>query len=142
MSLRSTIVFMRLAIFFFLAGGPFAAFCAGLFSTLVVPIVLVGALVLSVPLGLVLARALRSGREEEFMARCRKHEWAFFVAAVVSQVGLIVAWPGRGPMGSLGVILSAGGMLAAFGLLVRLAAMEGQRDGQVLAPVDPGRRLD
>jgi hypothetical protein len=142
MSLRSTLVFMRLAALFFLAGGPFVAFVAGLYPNHVVPVVLAGALVVSVPLGLVLVRAMQTGREDEFAARYRKSERYFFLSAAVSQVGAILSNPGRGAIGPLGVVVSAGGMLAVFWLLMKAAPVGSRRDGQLLAPMDPSRRLE
>lgn len=142
MSFRSTMVFMRFAVLFFLAGSPFVAFFAGLYPAFVVPIVLAGALVVSVPLGLVLFRAILTGREDEFAARYRKSERSFFLSAALSQVGLILSHPGRGAVGPVGVVVSAVGMLAAFWLLVKAAPAGGRPDAGILSPVDPGRRLD
>jgi hypothetical protein len=142
MSLRSATVFMRLAALFYLAGSPFVAFFAGLYPDFVVPIVLAGALVVSVPLGLVLFRAMQTGREDEFAARYRKSERFFFLAAAVSQVGMILSHPGRGAVGPLGAVVSAVGMLAAFWLLMKAAPVGSRSDAGILSPVDPGRRLD
>jgi hypothetical protein len=142
MSLRSTMLFMRLAALFVLAGGPFVVFFAGRYPAYVVPIVLAGALVVSVPLGIVLVRAMQTGREEEFAARYRKSERYFFLSAVMSQVGALMSNPGRGAIGPLGVVVSAGGMLAVFWLLMKAAPVGTRRDAQLLAPVDPGRHLE
>jgi hypothetical protein len=141
MSVPSAMIFTRLAILFFVAGCPFAAFFARLYPAYVVPIVLAAALIVSVPPGLLLVRAMRRGREDGIAARYRRSERGFFLAAAVSQLGLMLSSPGRGPIGALGVAISAGGMFAACWLLLKVAAVESRRD-RWLAPVDPGRRLD
>lgn len=126
MSLRSTMVLMRLATLFFLAGVPFVAFFAGLYPAYVIPLVCAGALLVSVPLGLVLVRAMQMGREDEFAARYRKLEWYFFLAAAVSQVEVLMMSPRGGAAGTLGVVVSAGAMLASFWLLMKAAPVGSQ----------------
>lgn len=121
MSLRSIIVFMRLAALYFLAGVPFVAFLAGLYPAYVVPLVLAGALVVSVPPGVVLVRAMQMGREDEFAANYRKLERYFFLLAAIIPVAVIMSNPARGAAGTLGVFVSAGGMLALFWLLMKAA---------------------
>jgi hypothetical protein len=141
MSVRSTVVFMRLAVFFFLAASPSVAFIAALFPAHVVPIVLVGALGVSLPVGVVLVRAMQQGLEEEFAGRYRKLEAVFFLTAAVSQIGWILSISGRGTAGALGLLVSTFGLLAACWLLLK-AAPAGQPDADLLAPMDPGRRFD
>lgn len=141
MSVRSTIVLMRLAVLFFLAASPFVAFLAESYPARVVPIVLVGALGVSLPVGVVLTRAMQQGLEEEFAARYRRVEAVFFLAAVASQAGAVLSSLGRGTVGGLGIVVSTVGMLAALWLLLK-AAPAGRRDADLLAPMDPGRRFD
>jgi hypothetical protein len=138
MSVRSAVVLVRLALLFFLAESPFVPLLAGLYPGYVVPIVLAGALAVSVPLGVVLAHALQRGLEDEFAEEYRKLERFYFLAAAASLVGVILASLGRGAIGTLGVVVSAGGMLAAGWMLLKAAPAVSRRDGRLAAPMDRG----
>jgi hypothetical protein len=120
----------RLAILFYLTGSPIAAFFAGLLPDHVAPIVVVGALLVSVPLGVTLVRVMQLGREEEFAERYRKSEWSFVGTAVVSQIGVILARSARPSVACLGLAVSAIGLLFAFGLLLKAAPVHGLRDAR------------
>ncbi len=94
------------------------------------------------PLGLVLVRAMQTGREDELASRYRKSEWSFVLAAVVSQLGGFLSNPGRWAIGPLGIVVSAGGMLAVFWLLMKVAPAGSRHDSQLPTPADPGRGLE
>jgi hypothetical protein len=119
MSVRSATTLVRMALLFFLAGSPFVPLLAGIYPGHVTPIVLAGALVLAAPPGIVLARALQRGLEDELAERYRRSERSYFLAAAASQLGVVMVSLGRGAVGAPGIVLSAGGMLAAFWLLLK-----------------------
>jgi hypothetical protein len=139
MTIRSTFVLVRLAILFFLAGSPFVVFLAGRFPSHIVPIVLAGALVISAPPGAVLARALQRGLEDEFTANYLQWERSFFLAAAASQVGVLLAHLGPGAVGTLGIVVAAGGMMAATWLLLKAAPAGSHSAGRFLASADQDR---
>jgi hypothetical protein len=139
MSIRYAVVLVRLALLFFLAESPLIPLLAGLYPGYVVPIVLAGALVVSVPVGIVLAHALQRGLEGEFAEEYRKLERFYFLAAAASLAGVLMVSLGRGPIGTLGLIVSAGGMLAAGWMLLKAAPAGSRREGQLATPMDPGR---
>jgi hypothetical protein len=139
MTIRSTFVLVRLAILFFLSGSPFAIFLAGRFPSHIVPIVLAGALVISAPVGIVLTRALQKGLEGEFTANYLHWERSFFLAAAASQVGVLLAHVGRGAVGTMGIVVATGGMMAATWLLLKTAPASSRRAGRFLASADQDR---
>jgi hypothetical protein len=132
-------VLARLAILFVLAASPFVPFLAALYPGYVVPIVLAGALVVSVPPGIVLSRALHRNQDDEFATNYQESERSFFLAAAASQVGVLMASLGRGVVGALGVVASAGGMMAAIWLLLRAAPTGSRRTERFLASADQDR---
>ncbi len=136
MSVRSILVLVRLAVLFVLAGSPFVTFLVGRFPGFAVPIVLAGAFVVSIPPGIVLARALQRSLEDEFAAKYRDSERYFFLAAAASQVGVLMAKLGRGTVGTLGIVASVGGMIAATWLLLKAAPAGIRRPGRFFAPAD------
>jgi hypothetical protein len=130
---------MRFALLFFLAVSPFVVFLAGQFPGHIVPIVLAGAVVISAPPGVVLARALQRGLEDELTAKYQQSERSFFLAAAASQVGVVAASVGRGAVGTLGIVIAAGAMMAATWLLVKTAPAGSRRADRFLASADHDR---
>jgi hypothetical protein len=110
MNIRSAMTLVRMALLFFLAGSPFVPLLAGVYPGQVIPIVLGGALALAAPPGGVVARA-----QQRFMASL-----------------------GRGIVAGPGILLSAGGMLAAFWLLLKAAPAGDRRDAGFPTPLDQG----
>jgi hypothetical protein len=139
MSIRSAIALVRMALLFILAESPFVLLLAGLYPGYVVAIVLVGAFVVAAPLGVVLAGALRGSSEDELAEKYRKSERLYFLAAAASQLGVIMTSLGRGAVGTPGLVVSAGGMLAALWLLLKASPAGSRRDARSPAPVDQGR---
>jgi hypothetical protein len=128
MSQRAAMRISRLAILLYLAGSPVFTFFARLLPAHVAPIVVTGALLMSVPLGVLLVRVMSLGREEDFAERYRKSEWSFVGTAVVSQIGVILASSSRPSVICVGLAFSAIGLPVAFGLLLRAAPVHGLRD--------------
>lgn len=123
---------MRLATLFFLTASPVVALLANAHRAHVGPIVLFGALAVGTPVGLLLGRAMQRGLEEEFAARYRRSEGAFFLTAAVSQVGMLVR--GQGVVGMLAIAVSACAILAACWLLLKAAPAGAGRAARALAP--------
>src|SRR6185312_11260958 len=96
MSVRSAMSLVRMALLFFLAEGPFVPVLAGLYPGYVAALVLAGAFLVAAPLGIVLARALQRGSGDELAERYRKSERLYFLAAVTSQVGVVLTSLARG----------------------------------------------
>jgi hypothetical protein len=140
MTVRLATVFVRMAFLFFLAESPFAPLLAGRYPAYVVPIVLVGAPVIAAPLGIVVARALRRKREDELAETYRRLEGYYILAAIASQVGVVMASLGRGTVGTLGVVVSAGGTSAALWLLLKAASVGSARGARRPASMDDGMR--
>ena len=70
-----------------------------------------------VPLGLLLARSIRDGSEDQFAEKYRRSEGSYLLAAAASLVGVILTTQGRADVGIPGLMISAGGMVAALWLL-------------------------
>jgi hypothetical protein len=139
MSIRSAIVLARMALLFFLAESPFVQLLAGVYPDHIVPIILAGALVIAAPPGIVLARALQRGLEDEFAENYRKLERFYVLAATASQVVVVMATLGRRTVGAPGLVVSAAGMSAALWLLLKAAPAGIRRDHGFPTPLDQGR---
>ncbi len=118
MTVRSAMILARMALLFFLAESPFAPLLGLRYPGHVAAIVLAGAVVVAAPMGLLLARAIRAGSEDQLAERYRKTEWSYLLAAAASLAGVILTIRGRGDLGASGILLSAGGMLTALWLLL------------------------
>ena len=125
-----------MALLFFLAVSPFVPLLAAIYPGYVVPIILGSAVVIAAPLGIVLARALLRGVEDEFFEKYRKSERFYALAAAASQLGVIMATFGPGAMGTLGIVASAAGMLAAVCLLCKSSPAGNRRDVRFRTPAD------
>jgi hypothetical protein len=138
MSVRSAMSLVRMALLFFLAESPFVPVLAGLYPGYVAAIVLASAFVVAAPVGIVLARALQRGSEDELAEKYRKTERLYLLAAAASQVGAIMTGLGRGDLITPGIVVSAGGMLAALWLLIKASAEGFSRDAHPPTPADQG----
>jgi hypothetical protein len=127
MSVRSKILLARMALLSFLAEGPFVPLLVGLYPGYGEAIVLAGALVVAVPPGIVIARGVLAGSEDELAERYRALERHYLLAAAASQIGVMMTSLGRGAVGATGLVVSAGGMLSGLWLLRKASA--GNRPG-------------
>lgn len=125
MTTRSAVAMVRLAILFFLTGTPAVALLAARYPAQDTVVVLVGALLVGIPLGVGLCSAMIRGLEDEFAARYRLLEPRFLAAAGLSGLGLILAVPGSGRLAFTGGLLSALGLAAAFWLLFKTSRSTG-----------------
>lgn len=122
MSVRTATTLARMAFLFFLAESPLAPLLAHRFPDRVAAIVLVGALLIGTPPGIVLARALQRGAEDELAEDYRRSERSHGLAAAASLLGVLLATLGRPDLAALGLLIAAGGMVAASRLLLKAAS--------------------
>jgi L-asparagine transporter-like permease len=138
MSVRSAMSLTRMALLFFLAESPFVPVLAVLYPGYVAAIVLASAFFVAAPMGLVLARALQRGSEDELAERYRKSERLYVLAAAASQAGAILTSLGRRDVFTPGIVVSAGGMWVALWLLLKAPAEGFSRDAHPPTPMDHG----
>jgi hypothetical protein len=134
MSTRYAIRLARMALLFVLATSPFVPFLAAVYPGHVVPIILLGAVAIAAPLGIVFARSLLRGLEDELVERYRKSEVFYLLAASASQLGVVMASLTRGAVATLGIVMSAAGMLAAMWLLWKVSPAGSRRNRTLPAP--------
>ena len=91
---------------------------ANVYPGQIIAVVVVGAIILAAPLGIAVARALRRMLEDELADNYRRSERFYILAAAASQAGVLMASLGRGILATLGLMISAGGTIAAIALLL------------------------
>lgn len=139
MNIGSTISLARMSLLFLLAESPCVCLPAARAPDYVGVLVLVGAIVIASPAGIVVARALRGGMEEDLAESYRKVEWLFLAAAATSLAGVLLVSLGRPPFGLVGLGISAVGMVLAVGLLVGSARWRGRPGGHISIPTNRDR---
>ncbi len=130
------IALARMSLLFLLAESPCVCLPAARAPDYVGVLVLVGAIVIASPAGIVVARALRGGMEEDLAESYRKVEWLFLVAAAASLAGVLLVSLGRPPFEAVGLGISAVGMVLAVGLLAASARRRGGPGGSVSIRTD------
>jgi hypothetical protein len=124
MRTRYAIVTLALVWLVCLIGGLIVGILAkDLFPHYAGPLVLVGVLALGVPIGLLLGRRLRRGDRQKHATRLRQSEGAICCACAVASLGCLIGTigSGRGALGVAGLIVAAGGFIAAFWILLKAA---------------------
>lgn len=139
MNVGSMIALARMSLLFLLAESPCVYLPAARAPDYVGVMVLVGAIVIASPAGIVVARALRGGVEEDLAASYRKVEWLFLLAAATSLAGVLLVSLGRPSFERVGLGISAVGMVLAAGMLVGSARWHGRPGGRISIPMERDR---
>lgn len=139
MNVRSTIALARMSLLFLLAESPCVCLSAARAPDYVGVIVLVGAIIIASPAGIVVSRALRGGLEDHLADSYRRLEWLFQLAAATSLIGVTLVSLHRPPFETVGMGISAVGMVVAAGLLVGSSGWRGRPGGRISIWTDGDR---